>query len=51
MARCLTLSRLGAFALLSTTMLAACADQQPSGPLTAAALRPAMLFSPPTVAP
>ena len=51
MARCLTLSRLGAFALLSTTLLAACADQQPSGPLTAVALRPAMLFTPPTVRP
>ena len=51
MARCLTLSRLGAFALLSTMLLAACADQQPSGPLTAVALRPAMLFTPPTVRP
>lgn len=51
MARCLTLSRLGASAVLSTTLLAACADQQPSGPMTAVALRPAMLFSAPTTRP
>lgn len=51
MARRPTLSRLGAFTLLSTTLLAACADQQPSGPMTAVALRPAMLFTPPAARP
>ena len=51
MPRCLTLPRLGLIALSCTTLLAACADQQPSGPTTAVALRPATLFSAPTTRP
>ncbi|MEO8635348.1 MAG: S8 family serine peptidase [Gemmatimonadales bacterium] len=51
MARRLTLSRLGAFALLSTTLLAACADQEPAGPTTAVAVRQNLQVSQPTARP
>ena len=51
MARRLTLSRLGALALLSTTLLAACANEQPSGPMTAVPVRAAAQFVQPTARP
>ena len=43
--------RLGSLVLLCTTLLAACADEQPSGPMTVAATRPALQLTQPTARP